>query len=481
VNIAEKRTESVVDEVAAAEFGDSRLNDRGRRIARRLAMRPGVSFPAALVTEAELEGFYRFVANEKVTPVAILAPHVQASVARVTEHGTVLAAHDTTEFQFGGEARKDLGEIKKAGSKLLGHFCLCLSADGHRDPLGVVAMKTWVRDGGPTPSSLRKSGVSYAAAQEVPSEYARWQEGVEAAEKAVGGKASLIHLMDSESDDFALLSFMQEKHYRFVIRSCRDRNLDATATGSLPGEKIRAFVARAQVRAVRKVELTRRKLRPIVLGMGKRDQPREARTAKLSFSATKVVIRRPWTAVETPGDSISVNVVSVKEKNPPPGMEPVDWILFTDEPIETAEDILAVADHYRGRWPIEEYFKALKSGCVFEERQLESKATIVKALALFVPIAWVLLRMRAASRSSAKASIDTVLTPTQIVILKKETGMPLRKNSSAVDAYLAVARLGGHIKNNGPPGWQVLGRGYAILLMLETGFKIGQSEACDQS
>ena len=232
---------------------------------------------------------------------------------------------------------------------------------------------------------------------------------------------------------------------------------------------------------MRKVELTRRKLRPIVLGMGKRDQPREARTAKLSFSATKVVIRRPWTAVETPGDSISVNVVSVKEKNPPPGMEPVDWILFTGEPIETAEDILAVADHYRGRWPIEEYFKALKSGCVFEERQLESKATIVKTLALFVPIAWVLLRMRAASRSSAKASIDTVLTPTQIVILKKETGLPLRKNSSAVDAYLAVARLGGHIKNNGPPGWQVLGRGYAILLMLETGFKIGQSKACDQS
>ena len=481
MNIDEKRTEAVVDEVAGAEFGDSRLNDRGRRIARRLAMRPGVSFPAALVTEAELEGFYRFVRNGKVTPAAIPAPHVQASVARAAEHGTVLAAHDTTEFQFGGEARRDLGEIKKAGSKLLGHFCLCLTADGRRDPLGVLSMKTWVRDGGPTPSSLRKEGISYAAAQEVPSEYARWKKGVEDAEKVVDGKASLIHLMDSESDDFALLSFMQEKQYRFVIRSCRDRILDAVATGSLPGEKIRAFVARAQVRAVRKVQLTRRKLRPIVLGMGKRDQPREARTAKLEFSATTVVIRRPKVAAETPADSISVNVVTVKERKPPPGMEPVDWILFTSEPIGTPEEILAVVDHYRGRWPIEEYFKAIKSGCVFEERQLESKATILKALALFVPIAWVLLRMRTASRSSAKASIDTVLTPAQIVILKKETGLPLRKNSSAADGYLAVARLGGHIKNNGPPGWQVLGRGYAILLMFETGFQIGLSSACDQS
>src|SRR3954466_5393067 len=43
-----------------------------------------------------------------------------------------------------------------------------------------------------------------------------------------------------------------------------------------------------------------------------------------------------------------------------------------------------------------------------------------------------------------------------------------------------LARRGGH-KNNGPPGWQVRGRGYATLLMFEAGFKVGQSEACDQS
>ena len=481
MNFEGKRTEAVVEEVAGAEFGDSRLNDRGRRISKRLAMRPGSSFPTALVTDAELEGFYRFVSNDRVTASAILAPHVQATIARAVEHGTVLAAHDTTEFQFGGEARKDLGETKKAGSKLLGHFCLCLSSDGNRDPLGVLSMKTWVRDGSPTPSSLRKKGVSYAAAQTVPSEYARWRESVEEAERVVEGKASLIHLMDSESDDYGLLCFMQDKRHRFVVRSCRERKLDATATGSLPGETIRAFVARAEVRAVRAVKLTRRKMRPIVLGMGKRDQPREARTAKLSFSATTVVIRRPRIAVESLGDTVSVNVVSVKENSPPAGMEPVDWTLFTSEPIETAEQILAVVDAYRGRWPIEEYFKAIKSGCVFEQRQLESKATIVKALALFVPIAWVLLRMRAASRSPIKASIATVLTAAQITILKKETGLSLRKNSSAADGYLAVARLGGHIKNNGPPGWQVLGRGYAMLLLFEGGFKIGRSEAYDQS
>jgi hypothetical protein len=34
---------------------------------------------------------------------------------------------------------------------------------------------------------------------------------------------------------------------------------------------------------------------------------------------------------------------------------------------------------------------------------------------------------------------------------------------------LAIAALGGHIKNNGDPGWLVLGRGYEDLLLLERG------------
>jgi len=39
-------------------------------------------------------------------------------------------------------------------------------------------------------------------------------------------------------------------------------------------------------------------------------------------------------------------------------------------------------------------------------------------------------------------------------------------------ALYAVARLGGHLKSNGPPGWQTLGRGYIDLLLLEAGFRI---------
>ena len=41
-----------------------------------------------------------------------------------------------------------------------------------------------------------------------------------------------------------------------------------------------------------------------------------------------------------------------------------------------------------------------------------------------------------------------------------------------------MASVGGHIKNNGQPGWQVLARGYHDLLILELGWLA--REKCDQ-
>jgi IS4 transposase len=39
---------------------------------------------------------------------------------------------------------------------------------------------------------------------------------------------------------------------------------------------------------------------------------------------------------------------------------------MTTEAVETAEQVAAVVDAYRARWLIEEFFKALKTGCGFE-------------------------------------------------------------------------------------------------------------------
>jgi hypothetical protein len=142
-----ERAEAVVDDLSGVELGDSRLDFRARQIARRIAMKPAVGFPDALVTSAELEGLYRFLGNEKVSAAALLKPHSEATIGRAADYGTVLAIHDTTVFRFGGTGREGLGELTRAGDMFLAHFCLAVSADGSRDPLGVLGTKTWARDG----------------------------------------------------------------------------------------------------------------------------------------------------------------------------------------------------------------------------------------------------------------------------------------------------------------------------------------------
>ena len=54
----------------------------------------------------------------------------------------------------------------------------------------------------------------------------------------------------------------------------------------------------------------------------------------------------------------------VFELGPPAGAPAVEWLLLTTLPVDTPEALAFVVDSYRARWVIEEYFKALKTGCL---------------------------------------------------------------------------------------------------------------------
>jgi hypothetical protein len=48
-------------------------------------------------------------------------------------------------------------------------------------------------------------------------------------------------------------------------------------------------------------------------------------------------------------------LVEAVEVDPPDNEEPVRWLLMTNEPIDSVEDVMRVVDLYRTRWLIEEY------------------------------------------------------------------------------------------------------------------------------
>jgi len=387
----------------------------------------------------------------------------------------VLVVHDTTKFSFAGDGRSGLGPVNSAGQGFLGHFSIAVSADGNREPLGALAVKTWSRLERGVSTRRKKGEISYAEVREEPRESLRWFEGVTESEVQLDPLGvTAVHVMDSESDDYLTFARMAENDRRFVMRGYHDRLMEDDDGQVI---KVKEFIATATVQATRSVKLSPRKKQLFKQVSRKRAQAREGRDAKLAIRAERVDVRRPRPVKDDVPETLSLNVVHVHEIETDV-LEPVDWLLYTTEPIETKEDVLRVVDIYRARWMIEEFFKSLKTGCAFEKRQLESMHTLENALALFIPMAWGLLRLRVLA-ADPDLPATLVLSPTQLTILRKKKLLTTPR-PTAQQAMLAVAALGGHITNNGKPGWIVLGRGYEDLLILEAGFLLASARS-DQS
>lgn len=438
----------------AAEFEEAPLRDKrlSRRIvglAEAMAEAPEKSFPRAL-SGAELEAAYRLFGNVKVTPKALLEPHVRQTLARVAEQDVVLVAHDSSTISFNSEGeRAGLTPARGTKQSFLVHCSLAIRADGTRRPEGVVAASFHV------PTSA-KNGVL----QE------RWSEHIKDVHALGLAATGVVHLMDREADDYEVLDLLQRLGGRFVIRVQHNRRLEeGRLRDNLEGTGV--YTEREIVLSKRggKVGPKQRKIHP----------PRQGRKARVAIAATKVSIRRKPRAAKASRGTVELNVVRVWELEPPAGEPPVEWLLYTSEPIETAEQVLQVVDWYRARWTIEEYFKALKTGCALEARQLGDLHGLTNATALFLPLAWKLLLLKSEASERPLQPAGTVLDADELEVLCLVARKPLSKAPTASEVMLAIAALGGHLKHNGAPGWQTLTRGYQQLQATVAGWKLRRS------
>ncbi len=259
-----------------------------------------------------------------------------------------------------------------------------------------------------------------------------------------------------------------------------DRSVAAIDDDFKSPAKLRVIAERSVSVAERAVHLNRRR-KSIFPGNDKKHPPRDARDTRLEVAATTIRMKRPDYLSETLPPTIDVNVVHVREIGTPDGIEPVEWTLLTSESIVDAEDALRVVDYYRARWTIEEYFKAIKTGCAYKTRQLETARGLLVALALCIPIAWQMLLLRTQSRTAPDASAITVVTEEQLDVLRTIAHKPLPINPTARQVYYSIAALGGHLERNGPPGWQTLRHGLDKLLFAAQVLAAQEArERCDQ-
>lgn len=467
-------TKSLLDEYEGADFGDARLSKRLRKLVPQLSGHPGFSFPDATDGASELEATYRFLNNESVTPERILAPHVEATVRRAEKASRVVVAHDTTEMIFAGKSRRDdIGWSKQGNTGFLVHASLAIARSTVSTPLGVMAVTPFFRTGkarGPNPHRNAKSAVR--------TEFDRWWEAAEQVDGLLPDPIRPIHVMDREADEYGLFADLLSQQMRFVVRVRHNRAGCKVVESDEVGH-LRDVLRSLETTVEREVRISR-KVRTQFPVTRRGEKSRDGRLAKLQISAGRLVLPRPGFASPHHPKSIELNAIFIQELAPPAEVDPIEWMLFTSEPVDDEAAVLSVVDDYRARWLIEEYFKALKTGCAYEKRQLESREALLNALAVFVPIAWQLLTLRSLHRSGHDIDANVALSQTQIALLVATAKRPTSDRLNASEALLLIAALGGHLRNNGDPGWLVLSRGFEKLLMMEVGWNAALGR-CDQS
>lgn len=470
-----QRIFDVKDELRGLNLGDARREAGALMVARKMSANPQASFPELAESGAELERIYRLLGNSYVLPEMILEPHFAATAKRAQEVGEVLVVHDTTEFRCRYKDQADVGRLREGQRGFLGHYSLAVVPGEARYPLGAVAARTWSRsDEAPrgvkvskSGKTRRLSGAEYAKVKT--KESRRWLEQVEVAADRLDEGTQAIHVMDREADAYELLAGLVEGGHRFVVRLGKGRNA-FTADGREEGDLADLLARQARDLLEREVRLSRRE-KKTAPRLAEAHPARSARTARLRCAAMTVMLKRPRYLAEPLPAQLRINIVWVHEVDCPPGAEPVDWILATTESIDSAEDVARVVDIYRSRWVIEDFFKAIKTGCAFGRRQLELKKTLQTALAFAVIVAWQLLVLRSYYRHEPDAGAERVLTDGQLQALRALSKEELPRELTVETAFIAIARLGGHRRQNGEPGWMTLMRGVLKITMFAAGYR----------
>jgi hypothetical protein len=350
---------------------------------------------------------------------------------------------------------------------------LAVAAEETREPLGVLGVRPYIHEETEARRKMTQSErvVATLAKPRDEKESSRWEKLAVDVSRALPVGVRAIHVMDQEADDYDLFAELLRAQLGFVVRVNPGRR---TSAERLPTKEV---LAAQPAKLFRTVPLTPREARKGVVSRN-RHPARAERDAKLRIRwAPVTLLRGQYNQAEA--RELSLWAVHIFEPRHPAGEEAIEWMLFTSEPVKTLEDATQVVDHYRARWVIEEYFKALKTGCAFEKRQLMTFDGLVRALGLFVPMAWQLLVLRHLGREPQSRSANKVLSEEQLILLRallSKRNYKLPQKPSVRDAMLGVAALGGHIKNNGDPGWLVLGRGFTRFVEAEEVWMLARAE-----
>jgi len=453
------------EQFAQCDLGDKRRTRRLVRLANEVLCHPSGSLPEQTVDWADLKAAYRLFRCEGVTFEAIAGPHWEQTRRRPP--GTYLVLSDTTELDFGVQ-RKIAGMSQTGnggGWGFLLHSALVVAAEGE-EIAGLAGQKIRYRKRKPkkenTAQRLKRDRESKLWGQVIdqvgpPPEGVRW-----------------VHVMDRGADNFEVYCHCVEQHSEWVVRvTQRERKILAPDGRKLPLE---AYLNTLPLAGTYELHLRAR-------GQTREHGPQPARTAKVEVRFGRLHMpvpthRSPYVKRLSP-TPIAMWVVYAREVDAPKDVEPIEWILLTSLPVESFEEAWLVLGYYEKRWLIEEWHKALKTGCRVEDRQLKTKERLERITGLLSVVSVRLLQLKSAARTTPNRPATEVV-PQRWITMLHAARKKIRRKTSQITAmtiyefYRELAKLGGFLgrKCDGEPGWITIWRGWQKLYLLVCGAEL---------
>ena len=459
-------------------LGDVRRNQRLPQLVDAMVQHPGGTLPEKFSRPADLEAFYRLCSAQEVTHGTVLGSHRLLVLQKLqSTRKFLLVIHDDTELDFTShdslQRRGQIGNGSRRG--YLGHNSLVVDPQ-QGAVLGLANQILHTRDEVP-----KDEGVAAKRARES-RESRLWLKGT----ADLPDNPKVVDVCDRGSDTFEFLEHEVRSGRTFVIRSRTDRVIllghdeQEANRGSLH-VYARTLPAAATGQATVRVDPDVLKERRQAKRQGSDEPIATYREARLCLSAAPVRLVAPHNKRGEHGnDPLCVWIVRIWEPDPPAGCEAAEWLLLTNHPIQTPADMRRVKTWYEWRWVVEEYHKALKTGCAIEKLQMRDESRLEPAIAVVSVVALLLLQLReAARRADAKTRrADELVDPEAIQVLSVWQHGESHPDWSVHDYYIALARLGGYRpRKDCPPGWQILWRGQTKLNLMLEGVRLSRKLA----
>lgn len=440
------------EEYGQLEVGDARRRDRVVKMASRLAGSAAGRVSEVFADRAERQGAYDLLEGGRVSAEALGHAAACATVQRSSGDSVVYVPIDGTSIHIVDRKRTtDLGLVGTYSNNARGLnvvTALSVSADG--TSLGICAQKFWVRP----PKRGKRCRSKYRPVGERESRFTV-QTIEDVARTYAGSRTTPWAIVDRAGDATVVLDELIQRRVLFTVRASWNRRI--SRNGKLA--KVRDWLRTTKVRLRNELPVPEGHKRP-------------ARLAKLDVRVGRVEldVRHDWQARR---QNPTVNVVWVLEPRAPQGSKQLNWMLYTNAPVDTDEQIQAVIKSYATRWRIEDFHKTWKSGyCGVEDTQLRSAEASKTWATLLATVAARIERLKHLARTEPEKPASIELSKIEIEAIKflklrqKSRVEVIPKGMPSIALVVRwLADLGGYSGNfkAGPPGSITIGRGMAKL------------------